>query len=47
METITKEEEIKKENSGVKEWTKEDDDKMGNIMDLYYELQEIPWDKKT
>jgi len=38
METITKEEEIKKESSGVKEWTKEDDDKMGNIMDLYYEL---------
>ena len=38
METITKEEEIKKENSGVKEWTKEDNDKMGNIMDLYYEL---------
>jgi len=38
METITEEEEIKEENSGVREWTKEDDDKMGNIMDLYYEL---------
>jgi len=38
METITKEEEIKEENSGVREWTEEDDDKMGNIMDLYYEL---------
>jgi len=38
METITKEEEIKKKNSGVKEWTKEDDNKMGNMMDLYYEL---------
>jgi len=38
MKTIVKEEEIKKENSGVREWTEEDDDEMGNMMDPYYEL---------
>ena len=36
--TIAEEEEIGKESSEVKEWTKKDDDEMGNIMDLYYEL---------
>ena len=40
MKIITEEEEIKKEKSGVREWTKEDDDKMGNMVDPYYELQE-------
>ena len=40
MKIITEEEEIKKEKSGVREWTKEDDDKMGNMVDSYYELQE-------
>ena len=34
METIKEEE----DESGVREWTKEDDDEMGNIVDLYYEL---------
>jgi len=38
MKIITEEEEIKKEKSGVREWTKEDDDKMGNMVDSYYEL---------
>jgi len=38
METITEEEENKKESSGVREWTENDDDKIGNIVDLYYEL---------
>jgi len=38
MKTILEEEEIKEEKSGVKEWTEEDDDKMGNIMDPCYEL---------
>ena len=39
METIKeKEEEIEQENSGLKEWTEEDDDKIGNICDPYYEL---------
>jgi len=38
MKTIPEEEEIKKEKSGVKEWTEKDDDKMGNIMDPCYEL---------
>ena len=39
IETIKeKEEEIKQESSGLKEWTEEDDNEMGNICDLYYEL---------
>jgi len=32
------EEEIKQESLGLREWTEEDDNKMGNICDLYYEL---------
>ena len=47
MKTIAEEEEIKEKSSGVREWTKEDDNEIGNIMDLYYKLQEIPQDKKT
>ena len=47
MKTIEKEEKIKQENSGVKEWMEEDDNKMNNIVDLYYEQQKIPQDKKT
>ena len=47
METITEKEEIKKENSGVREWTEEDDNEMGNMIDPYYELQEIPQDEET
>ena len=39
METIKeKEKEIEQESSGLKEQTKEDDNEMGNICDLYYEL---------
>jgi len=38
METIVEEEEIREKNSGVREWMKEDDDEIGNIMDPYYEL---------
>jgi len=38
MEIIEKEEEIEEEKSGIKEWTKEDNDKIGNIVDPYYEL---------
>jgi len=26
------------ENLGVREWTKEDNDEMGNMVDPYYEL---------
>jgi len=36
METITEEE--KKKKSGIKEWTEENDDEMGNMVDPYYEL---------
>ena len=43
METIKKEE----DESGVREWTEEDDEEMGNMVDPYYELQGNPWDKKT
>jgi len=38
MKTIPEEEEIKEENSGIQEWTEEDDNKIGNMVDLYYEL---------
>ena len=47
MKTIIEEEEIKEKNSGVREQTEEDNDEMGNIMDLYYELQKIPQDEET
>ena len=42
METIVEKEEIKKENSEVREWIEEDDNEMDNMIDLCYELQEIP-----
>jgi len=38
MKTIPEEEEIEKEKSGVREWTEEDDNEMGNMADPYYEL---------
>ena len=40
---------IKKEEdeSGVREWTEEDDEEMDNMVDPYYELQGNPWDEKT
>ena len=47
METIAEEEEVKEESSGVREWTEEDDNEMGNMMDPYYKLQKIPWDEET
>ena len=47
MKTIIEEEEIKEKNSGVREQTEEDNDEMGNIMDLYYELQKISQDEET
>jgi len=34
IKTIPEEE----EKSGVQEWTEEDEDEMGNMVDLYYEL---------
>jgi len=34
METIKE----KEDKSGVREWTEEDDEEMGNMVDLYYEL---------
>ena len=43
MEMIKEEE----DESGVREWTEEDDEEMGNIVDLYYELQGNPWDEET
>jgi len=39
METIKeKKEEIEQENSRLREWTKEDDNEIGNIFDPYYKL---------
>jgi len=38
MKTIPEEEEIEEGNSGIREWTEEDDNEMGNMVDPYYEL---------
>jgi len=38
MKMIPEEEEIEGEKSGVREWTEEDDNEMGNMVDPYYEL---------
>ena len=38
MKTILEKEEIEEEKSGVREWTEEDEDEMGDMVDLYYEL---------
>jgi len=38
MKTIPEEKEIAEEKLGVREWTEEDNDKMGNMADPYYEL---------
>jgi len=38
IKTISEEEETEKEKSGVREWTEKDEDKMGNMVDPYYEL---------
>jgi len=36
--TIPEEEEVEEEKSGVREWTEEDEDEMGNMVDPYYKL---------
>ena len=41
---MIKEEENK---AGVKEWTEENNEEMGNMVDPYYELQGNPWDEET
>jgi len=38
IKTILEKEEIEEEKSGVREWTEEDNDEMGNMADPYYEL---------
>jgi len=39
MKTIPEEEvKVEGEKSGVREWMEEDEDKMGNMVDPYYEL---------
>ena len=38
IKTILEEKEIKEEKSGVREWTEEDNDDMGNMVDPCYEL---------
>ena len=38
MKTIPEEEEIEEEKSEVREWTEEDDNEMGNMVDPYYKL---------
>ena len=43
MEMIKEEE----EESGVRKWTEEDDEKMDNMVDPYYKLQRNPQDEET
>jgi len=38
MKMITEEEEIEEEKSGVRKWTEDNDNEMGNIVDPYYKL---------
>jgi len=38
MKTIPEEKETEEEKSGVRKWTEEDNDEMGNMVDPYYEL---------
>jgi len=38
IKIILEEKEIEKENSGIQEWTEEDNDKMGNMVNPYYKL---------
>ena len=40
MKTIVEKEETKEKNSRVRDRTKDDDDEIGNMIDLYYKLQE-------
>jgi len=38
MKMILEEKDIEKEKSGVREWTEENDEEMGNMVDPYYKL---------
>ena len=38
MKTILEKEEVEEEKLGVREWTEEDEDKIGDMVDPYYEL---------
>jgi len=38
MKTILEEEKVEEEKLGIREWTKEDDKEMGDMVDPYYEL---------
>ena len=38
IEIIAEEEEVEKEKLGVREWIKEDNNKMGNMVNPYYKL---------
>ena len=40
IKTIPEEKEIEEEKLGVREWMEKDEDEMGRIADLHYELQE-------
>ena len=35
------------DESGIREWTEEDNEEMGNIVDLYYKLQGNSQDEET
>ena len=47
METIKEEEEeIEQKNLGIKKWTEEDNDKIGNMVDPYNKLWRNPRDEE-
>jgi len=38
LNEVCDKEEIEEEKSGIREWTKKDDNEIGNLVDPYYEL---------
>jgi len=38
IKTIPEEKEVEEEKLGLREWTEEDEDEMGNMVDPYYKL---------
>ena len=47
MKTIPEEEKIEEEKSEVREWTEEDEDEMGDMVDPYTNCRKIPRDEET
>ena len=44
---LGKKKRVEQDESGIREWIEEDKKEMGNMIDLYYELQRNPRDEET